>query len=463
MKLKSKDEELLQKSEEFIVLKMKVQEHDAARPVLLEENQNLRIRNQGMEKEVQRLRHIIHELEPKVKSLEPMIPRLEKEMEEYRQHKVQMTLESQELKKYRQLVEDLHKDFDLVDASNRTEGTTLSSSNDIKKREKKSSSFSPSKSVSWISAPSTIGDSVTPNNTNPTLSLSQLHSMWIGLPSLRNLSPILYEKIRHLANDLHLKECESNELKQTLSTVDSNLANANQELMRLRQHSQDQHQHDQESVLQVTHKLYEAENELTRLRDTQHILEQIKMVLLAYPGQKPFTLRCSTEDNDRLNDNSIFLDESMISHGNKKEIDSNQVSNPTSGTSIVFGQINIHQISDIALPDLINQTLLTNAQAALTVRETKDQNQQLLHDMNEIKLKWQETEQRNIEIENQLVDLREKLSIKEKRSNDLDYEFQTQMSEAAELAEKQNALMMTLEAKVIFSSFSRKIEFHSRI
>jgi TolA-binding protein len=539
IQLKSKDEELLQKSEHCLSLKMKVQEYELSRSNQQEESTSLRQRNQSMEKEIHRLRQILHELEPKVRSLEPMIPRLEKELEEYRQFKVTMQIECQDLKRYRQLVEDLHQDFDSIEqALTKTQAQTQQHGQGSPSRDHKSSlkrqvgrtssgggsggrageqeknvstPFSPSASSSgkyYLSLSLPLAPFVTPCNlsfcfsviVNPTLSLSQQHSLWTGLPSLRNLSPILYEKIRVMANDLYHKEIEQQDLQVTCQRLQEELHSLQEELERKREEWSNQRQQDQEELILCKDKCYHQEHELMKLREGSHILQQIKLVLLAYPGQKPFTLRYSEKEREKERErdgNSLFLDDHSMVHSPMKELKSkedNQEDHRNADTSqvtlfsvafCVFSSsvsfllslalslsfslylslslslsfapslLTKHtfqiQISDLALPDLINQTLLTNAQAVLTVRETQDQSQHLHQENEELRRTCQEVEQRNREIENQLIDLREKLSMKEQRLNDLDYEFQTHMNDAAELAEKQNALMMTLEAKVFIS------------
>ena len=100
------------------------------------------------------------------------------------------------------------------------------------------------------------------------------------------------------------------------------------------------------------------------------------------------------------------------------------------------------------LPELINETLLTNSQAILTIQETTSQNQLLSTDREDLQGKVKLLQMKNDDLERAVREYMNQCSTYEKRLNDMEQECNGSINEAAELAEKQNALMMTLEAKV---------------
>jgi hypothetical protein len=65
------------------------------------------------------------------------------------------------------------------------------------------------------SAPSAL-DALTPT-------LSQRHSLWVGVPALRNLSPPLYECIRRMASDLHAQENLAHSLQNATDSATMDL------------------------------------------------------------------------------------------------------------------------------------------------------------------------------------------------------------------------------------------------
>lgn len=100
------------------------------------------------------------------------------------------------------------------------------------------------------------------------------------------------------------------------------------------------------------------------------------------------------------------------------------------------------------LPELINDTLLTNSQAVLTVQETSSHNQLLQSEREDLQGKLKLANMKNDDLERALRDYMERVSQYEKKCVDMERDCGHQIDDAAELAEKQNALMMTLEAKI---------------
>ena len=201
--LQCKDEELLHKSEELIKYKTRWTELDHKVPIIDSELVQIRSKNGSIEKENHQLKSKIqHDLEPQVKSLENQFSKLSKELEEVRKEKMQLTIENQSLSQTQQLLDSVLQDLERVDQHQ----ISASTEDDVgqKKRTK-----TPKKSI-----PTTQTVTLEVGEINPTLSASQQHSLWIGLPSLRNLNPLLYDRIRSLAHDLYTTEQQCNTLTQ---------------------------------------------------------------------------------------------------------------------------------------------------------------------------------------------------------------------------------------------------------
>lgn len=100
------------------------------------------------------------------------------------------------------------------------------------------------------------------------------------------------------------------------------------------------------------------------------------------------------------------------------------------------------------VPDIVNQSLLSNAQSVLQAKESTEKYQKLLQEYEKMKLQYQQSNISNIELENLYQETKEKLIQKDKRIYQQEQEFQDQLNEATMVIEKQNALMLALEGKV---------------
>jgi chromosome segregation ATPase len=111
-------------------------------------------------------------------------------------------------------------------------------------------------------------------------------------------------------------------------------------------------------------------------------------------------------------------------------------------------QFQCQQIADATLPEFINQTLTINAHTDQFVKNTTEENARLQCELDDIRRQFQTCQHRNVDLDNELKLVSEKLSFRDDKLNQLEFDCQQHMNEATDLTEKQNALMISLEAKV---------------
>jgi predicted nuclease with TOPRIM domain len=110
-------------------------------------------------------------------------------------------------------------------------------------------------------------------------SLSQKHVMWCGIPALRRLSPLLYDQIRAMFQDLRKMEKDLNDCR------DNYEVDADDFKDRLKKQTKEIEQnesfiHDAKGQLhKLSHRLQECEAELHENREVCAILDNIRIVL----------------------------------------------------------------------------------------------------------------------------------------------------------------------------------------
>jgi len=102
----------------------------------------------------------------------------------------------------------------------------------------------------------------------------------------------------------------------------------------------------------------------------------------------------------------------------------------------------------LALPELIGRALMHNASSVIEVGTLKEKLHKLEHEHAQMTEEYAALSRMQIEYDNLIHDQQEKLSSSERRLEAMQREYFEKVDGATELAEKQNALTMTLEAKV---------------
>jgi hypothetical protein len=266
---------------------------------------------------------------------------------------------------------------------------------------------------------------------NQHLTCSQQHAQWIGLPSIRKVHPRLYEKIRHLAQDLHKKETECDDLHHryekllSQSTVDLKESEGRIAYLTSCHHG------DQEKLTALTGKLHALESEYYGLKDAKACLNQIRTVIAAL-STHPLLQEIRENDNHGLEDSIIEGKSISLSHFRAMSVQ----------------QRDLERIADTALPSIIQELLSANAQAVLTVRDTLEAYRRLEADHRVMTDQIQQLQKVSSEQTLKVQVLEDELAMKNRKLQVSEDDTQQQLDTAAELAEKQNALMLSLEAKI---------------
>jgi septal ring factor EnvC (AmiA/AmiB activator) len=252
--MKNKDETLEKTQEDNYALRSKLTQSDTTISVLQSDNNSMRTRLATLESDVSAAKININHLEPLINRLEPELNQLKSEKVENKIELTKLNSEILQLRPIHQLLADLNKDI--------------------------------SDSTKVLIIPSTLSSpsSKDSNDNYNEPSLSQQHAAWTGLPSLRHLSPQLYDRVRRIAQDLHRKEIECKEYEMKCSSLSKELAivekNNGEEVTRLLAGAETSNR----AVDEIKSKLNQIEEELNRYRIARTTLDQLRVVLQSFPG-----------------------------------------------------------------------------------------------------------------------------------------------------------------------------------
>ena len=381
------------------------------------ENEELHQRLVGVEKENLSLQaHIGTTLTPKLNQLEPEVLSLRSERLELQKdiNKLQNDLLS--LRPLKQTLDDLN---DELSKTSITEGDN-------------SASYSGSE-----------------------LLRSQLHAMWTNLPTLRHLSPSLANKIRILLNDLYKKEIASRDNDATLALLqgkyDNNHSYYSEETAKL----QAINSSNERRILELKEKLLVSEEELMRMRGSRTTMDQIRLVLLSYPGGiqtllgnikeflKSTTITTNLENSQYNNVTLETLANGSIAGTPSPGLSYRQHSPGSSGV-----EEDIRNIPEHYLPDIVGRALLHNSNSVIQLQETSYQLRKVTEEVELLKGELIATKKENDSLRFSVNDLQRFLTNSKSKSDEVEDVLRTELDSATSLVEKQNALTITLEAKI---------------
>jgi hypothetical protein len=316
--LKAKDEELLKKTEDIIILKSKLQEHEIAQPFLTNELTAIKSRLSDVEKELQSKRQQLFDLEPRLHHLEPLASRLMAENAELQQRTHSLENEVYQLRAMAQLVTNVNQEIEELDfiLSNQksvqqyggnTVTTPLKSAQ--KQQHRRSNSVSKSRHVRILkegeegdlmeqlsSSNPPIPDSPYANSPGAPppppaqekdegnyLTAAQRHAQWIGLPAIRQLNSKLYDKLRLILQDLYVLENQHKAL-----VLDTDLHQKEQSLLSTKLEEKwlllDQsHANLLENYTTLQQNYHSLERDYLEAKEYQYYFQQIRKILEAYP------------------------------------------------------------------------------------------------------------------------------------------------------------------------------------
>jgi predicted nuclease with TOPRIM domain len=107
------------------------------------------------------------------------------------------------------------------------------------------------------------------------------------------------------------------------------------------------------------------------------------------------------------------------------------------------------QISNAEIPDVIKTALSINRDSVINLEETTFKLHQLEDEHNNLQWKYKDLVKDNNDLQQSWNELNDKHLTKEQKWRQSSKEYKMDLESATELAEKQNALTLTLEAKVI--------------
>jgi chromosome segregation ATPase len=446
--LRVKDEELLNKSEEMILLKTRIQEFETSLPLIHKELNNTKNKLHQLEKENSQYSATIHELEPKLQYLEPFTQQLQKEFADLEKKKKLLEDENYQYKSSYDLIMNLNNDLNDIDGESPINNksvtfdqsmmATASSSSTPFKSASKASSLNNNPASSFLLSPppppsttrsnnnlsrQNSQENVLANNTENYLTLSQQHSLWISLPSIRNLNPKLYEKIRTLSQDLYKREIDYQNLMNNYQKLSQDYSITINDLQDQLSLLLLQNNSEKETSGHYSVQLKELEKSLIHYKELTNIMSQFRTIFKSY----------AVEDSEKAG------------HGHHGEtggaLHRKKSPNPTH-------EKYIDEIKDYNLPEYLQQLLLSFTQISYAYHETMHsieaithENAELVHSVDSLKI------EREL-LEKELKEYKDNYYNKESYFNTQEKHLFSSMEQATELSEKQNSLLMTLEAKV---------------
>jgi DNA repair exonuclease SbcCD ATPase subunit len=246
-------------------LRSQLRELQSSAPSMESDNARLRERLKFVQDEVGILRESINVLEPKLARLEPELNLLRSERDGWHTERQQLDAELSRLRPLGRLLMDLSAE--------------LQELNNLAARAHNSGSGSAQDS------PGASSPAGRPSLFDQGVSLSQRHSLWVGLPSLRALNATLYENIRRLAHDLHTKESHCSELVGKLHHVTTEMETTSRSNETQWQLLTRQQEASAQTIQRLTDLVTSSERELNTLRGHRITVDQIRSVLASYPGK----------------------------------------------------------------------------------------------------------------------------------------------------------------------------------
>ena len=231
-------------------------------------------------------------MEPKLTRLEPELNNLRSEREKWLKERHEMDNELCQLRPLGRLLTDLSSEIQqLNELAMKTEHQNSNNSNNT-----------------------STGTTTSPSKTmyDQGISLSQRHSLWVGLPSLRNLNAILYENIRRLAQDLHSKEVHCSELVSKLHQMSTEIETSTRQHENQWQQLTKQQETSSQTINRLSNLVSSTEKELCLLRSYRITVDQIRSVLASYPGS---FLELKLQDLMNSSEESQYRDSSSSHSG----------------------------------------------------------------------------------------------------------------------------------------------------
>lgn len=385
------------------------------------EIQQLKQKLTSYEQENKHLSQLVHELEPKLQHLEPLVERLQTEMNELEKIKKQLENENYQFKYAFDLVNTIDQELsDFEEGKDPLYGTkTIHSATTTPVKVSLKTPLSLGKSGSERSRSNSPVRFLGESNMGETINAnrSDIHSRWIGLPSIRKLNPKLFEKMRNLSQDLYRKEIDLNNLQSSYQKLQLEhelvQKDFSEQLSLLKLQNKSYSENIQAYALQMK----ELEKSLFHSKELGNIVSQIKTILKSYSPQMKESFGARSPVEKSLDD-----------------------------------------IKDINLPDYLQNLLLQFSQISYAYHETMVSIEAITKENLEYRETINNLKATKERIEKELKDFKDNFYNKENYFTTQERQYYSSVEQATELTEKQNALLMTLEAKVESLQRDRQIQ-----
>lgn len=139
-------------------------------------------------------------------------------------------------------------------------------------------------SAAELSSPSAVKSSENQIASSNTMSLSQRHVMWTGISALRQLSPVLYENVRSMFQDLFNKEAECRELAAHVKRYKDDQAYREEEYRNEFQKMAEIEQRCTRKSLEDRAYIESMEREQVKTRSARLVIDQLRVVLRSSIG-----------------------------------------------------------------------------------------------------------------------------------------------------------------------------------
>lgn len=270
LQMKLRDEMLEGIEEELRVAKSRVHELQLKEARFESDNTSLRQRLEAEGEEVEKLRTMLRQVQPRARELEPEVERLRSEREAWQVERGQLLAEVYRMRPMDEALAQLAAD--------------LAEMRPPSAREPLFSTTSSPSPTPASTSPRERPDRSKHDTGLSRLSLSQQHSMWIGLPSLRQINSVLYERIRGLFHDLNNVEKECKDHQRDCIDLKEELQLLRRSTEREHSNFKDVMESSESTAQSLKRKCDDMEKELARCRSARLVLDQIKTVLPSFPG-----------------------------------------------------------------------------------------------------------------------------------------------------------------------------------
>ena len=436
---KSKDNELNSLANEVTVLTTQLVEYRIVVPRLEEDNKQLRDRCRSSDSEAQLLRESLGVFESKLHRLEPELKLLRSERESVLQEKYSLEAEATKLRPLGRILVELSRDIAQVNEM-------FSVPSQVAARSDRNNTLHPSEPSSEVEVVDRCEDKVLPPAERGEADdlLSQKHTLWVGLPSIRALHGGLYENIRRLARDLQEKELQLSEASAKCTSLQREYQKAKADNEHMYQQLSTLQRESSQVIHQLTESNLKSDKEIVKLRGLADIIDQIRSSIVnSYPSSiKQLYSRDSIDTGNLSNVPTYEMKTAESSPSSSK----NALS-PDHWKAFNREYLS-KEIHDKSLSDLVGKIITYSTASVVDFETSQSTIAELQRTVRGLQLQCDELSKYKQDSLQGASAMNSLVHRADERCLQLEKECAEKVTAAVDLAEKQNTLTMSLEAKV---------------